>query len=183
LEHAGGHSQAAGFTAANLEKLQDFYQAIGKIASQQIKAEQLVAIVEAEAEVKLAEINWQLWEQIEKFSPFGFQNERPIFLTRNLKIEGLQLLGKAQQHLKLMVSQGVGKIHKTIGFSLAKENIDLRVGDKIDLLFELGVNEWNGNRELQLKIIDLKKYNLCLKWRLFIRMGGRVVIPVRRRLV
>jgi single-stranded DNA-specific DHH superfamily exonuclease len=65
--------------AANLEKLQDFYQAIGKIVVKQIKAEQLVAIVEAEAEVKLAEINWQLWEQIEKFSPFGFQNERPIF--------------------------------------------------------------------------------------------------------
>jgi single-stranded-DNA-specific exonuclease len=58
----------------------------------------------------------------------------------------------------VLVSQDedFNNLHKLIGFSFGNWCAKLKAGDLIDIVFELGVNEWNGNRELQLKIIDLK---------------------------
>jgi hypothetical protein len=61
-----------------------------------------------------------------------------------------------------MVSHATPRIRKTIGWRLCDNNGTnwckaLRVGDKIDMVFEISLNEWNGNRELQMTIVDLKK--------------------------
>ncbi|OGZ34348.1 MAG: single-stranded-DNA-specific exonuclease RecJ [Candidatus Portnoybacteria bacterium RBG_13_41_18] len=51
------------------------------------------------------------------------------------------------------------KIFKAIGFRLGNGNSDLKPGDRVDLVVELILDEWNGNRELQMKIIDIKIAN------------------------
>ena len=61
-----------------------------------------------------------------------------------------------------MLKSDSGKNHKTVGWSLCNGNDtnwceQLKKGDKIDIVFEVDINEWNGNRELQLTIVDLKK--------------------------
>jgi len=61
-----------------------------------------------------------------------------------------------------MVSHKTPRIRKTIGWRLCDDNgtnwcRTLKVGDMIDMVFEVGINEWNGNREIQLTIVDLKK--------------------------
>ena len=55
-----------------------------------------------------------------------------------------------------MVNHDTQDIRKTIGFCFGNWCTKLKRGDKVDLVFEVDVNEWNGNRELQLKIVDLK---------------------------
>ncbi|MFA6428122.1 MAG: single-stranded-DNA-specific exonuclease RecJ [Candidatus Buchananbacteria bacterium] len=154
LLHAGGHSQAAGFTVADKFKLEEFFAKLDSLTQKQIKPEQMRAVIEVEMEVGLDKIDWALWEEISSFAPFGYANPQPVLLARGLKIESFQTIGKDNKHLRLLVSHGSQKIHKTIGFSLAKQAAGFKVGDKVDLVFELGVNEWNGNRELQLKIVD-----------------------------
>jgi hypothetical protein len=50
-----------------------------------------------------------------------------------------------------------------IGFSLSEKWADkLSIGVMIDAVYELSVNEWNGNRELQLKLVDLKINSMSL---------------------
>ncbi len=70
-------------------------------------------------------------------------------------------MGKEDRHIRIMLKSDSGKTHKTVGWSLCSGNETnwckkLKKGDKIDIVFEVGVNEWNGNRELQLTIADLK---------------------------
>jgi hypothetical protein len=73
-------------------------------------------------------------------------------------------MGQDGKHLRIMVKHNSHVIKKTIGFGLGdpvrnpddwKKN--LQPGNKIDLVFTISVNEWNGNRELQLMIEDIKK--------------------------
>jgi single-stranded-DNA-specific exonuclease len=109
-----------------------------------------------DAEVRLEKINWELFELLEKFAPFGRANERPKYLGRSFAVENFESVGTNGNHLRINLSQGNGVRKKFIGFCFGEWCEKLKVGDKIDVVFEVDVNEWNGNRELQMKIIDLK---------------------------
>jgi len=113
--------------------------------------------------VKLKDIDWSLYDILQKFEPFGMKNPKPKYLAREVIIHELKPVGKDGSHLKIMVKHDDNRIRKTIGWRLCGDSggIDwckaLKVGDTIDIVFELGVNVWNGNRELQLTIADLRK--------------------------
>lgn len=157
LVRFGGHAQACGLTIIGEENLEKFKVMLTAIADEQLGDWQPQPVLEIEAEVKLIDINWVLWEDMEKFEPFGEGNPKPRFASYNLKIEQVQAIGNDGKHLKVMVTQDENpNLHKLIGFSFGDWCARLNVGDKIDIVFEFDVNEWNGNRELQLKIIDLK---------------------------
>jgi len=156
LEKFGGHPQACGFTIIGKENLDNFHKKMVAIATEALKDADLREILKIEAEIELADIDWNFYYKLEKFEPFGEANDMPLFLIRNLKIEQVQTVGSDGKHLRAMVSQtNHPVIHKMIGFSFGDWCAKLNVGDNIDVVFEIGVNEWNGNKELQLKIVDL----------------------------
>jgi hypothetical protein len=49
-----------------------------------------------------------------------------------------------------------GKTFKAIGFNLGKWAKELKKGDLVDVVFEFIADDWNGYRDLQMKIVDLK---------------------------
>lgn len=154
----GGHPQACGLTIIGEDKFNKFKEKFLKLASDKLVGVELVSVLEVEAEIKLADLNWRLLDELLKMEPFGEANPKPLFMAKNLNVEQVQTVGADGKHLKVLVSQDgdINNLHKLIGFSFGDWCAKLNVGDKIDIVFELGVNEWNGNRELQLKISDLK---------------------------
>ena len=90
--------------------------------------------------------------------PFGQGNEKPIFLLKNLTIKDLRWLGNGEKHLKLFLTpdNGQPKVFEAIGFNLSERFNSLKTGDKINLLFNLEEDEWNGNKKIQMKIVDIK---------------------------
>ncbi|MFA7314615.1 MAG: single-stranded-DNA-specific exonuclease RecJ [Candidatus Magasanikbacteria bacterium] len=158
----GGHPMACGFTLISKEKLEDFKTYLIKKYYEKTKNQDMSPTIKIDAEIKLTEVDWDLFDTLEQFKPFGMHNDRPKYLTKDLEIFDIKTVGKEAKHLKLTVKQE-SKIRKTIGWSLCDKTADinwckiLRIGDKIDMVFEIDVNEWNGNRELQLTIVDLKK--------------------------
>jgi len=157
----GGHKEAAGFRMKkkNLNKVRD---AFVKRAEEKIKDEELVSVLDIDAEVSLDQINWHNYDQIEHFEPFGRFNPKPRFLTKAVEIGSLRTVGNNDNHLKMelvMFDDGLrtAKSFKAIGFYLGKWREELKKGDLIDLVFEFLVDEWNGQRNLQIKIVDLKK--------------------------
>ncbi len=160
----GGHVGACGFTLKDKNDLENFKKALCQVAEKRLVGVELEPILEVDAEVKLKKINWELFELLEKFAPFGKGNERPRYLARDLVVEKIEAVGQNGNHLRLMLSQinestngGKAKnVKKFIGFCFGDWCQKLKVGDKVDVVFEIDANEWNGNRELQLKIIDLK---------------------------
>ena len=159
LSRYGGHSQACGFTVKDENNLEKFVKKMTEIADQQLKNSDFLPIIEIDAQIDLEQINWELFGELEKFIPFGEGNPKPKFIAKNLTVTDLQTVGQDGKHLRLMVRHNTMAVKKTIGFCFGDWCTKIKKGDKVDIVFEIDVNEWNGNRELQLKIIDLKISN------------------------
>lgn len=158
LDRFGGHSQACGMSLLGTENYKKFINKIKEIADNKLKNIELVANIEIDVELKMQDLNWELWDELEKFEPFAEANPLPLFLIKNVKIENLDIIGKNNNTLRFQLSQD-NKNYKAIAFNKVEEWGDkIKIGDIIDVVVEFGVNEWNGNRELQFKIIDYNAY-------------------------
>ncbi len=154
----GGHPQAAGFTILT-ENLEKFKKKILEIANKKIKDKDFVPTLSVDLELEAKDLNFDFYEEIQRFAPFGEDNSRPLFLIKGLKASNLRLVGNNGNHLKCYLTKE-SKGFPAIGFCLGGRCDMIREGDEIDVVFELIVNEWNGTSELQLKIIDFKKSQL-----------------------
>jgi single-stranded-DNA-specific exonuclease len=162
----GGHPMACGFTLQNPETLEEFKKVLIEKYNKNTVDFDMTVTLDIDTEIKLIDVNWELYDLLEKFKPFGMHNDRPKYLARNLTIVKVEALGADGKHLKLMVKETGGPGRKVVGWRLCGENNNgnpnwcklLTAGDTIDMVFEVDVNEWNGNRELQLTIVDLKKH-------------------------
>ena len=153
----GGHPQACGLTIIGQDNFDKFKEKFLKIAQEKLDGVKLEPSIGIDAELKLSELNWKIIDELEKFEPYGEDNPKPLFSAFGLQVEQIQTVGADGKHLKVQVTQeGSQGLHKLIGFSFGEWCAKINVGDKIDIVFELGVNEWNGNREIQLKIEDIK---------------------------
>ncbi len=159
----GGHPQACGFSLKNKDVLADFKTTLLGKVTDLLKGIELSPQIIVDAEVDLAEINWNLYDLLQQFQPFGQANEEPKYAAYGLTVAAVDALGQDGKHLRVTLKHNSQVAKKTIGFGLGdpgrhpenwKEN--LKPGDKIDMVFTIGVNEWNGTRELQMIIEDIK---------------------------
>lgn len=157
VKQSGGHDQAAGLRLAHPKSLVKFQKLAWEFVADARAKNPFLAELMIDAEVKLEDIHWEMYDVLQRFEPFGVGNLEPRYLAKDLTVTGFQPVGADGKHLRLMVKHHDEKIRKCIGFCFGDWCEHLRVGDKIDMVFEVGINEWNGNRELQLKIVDLKK--------------------------
>lgn len=160
LDEFGGHRGAAGFRVENKQR-EEVKNKLVQIAEKKLTEEDLIPLLEIDAQLSPTEINWQNFDQLQLFEPFGQANPKPKFLIRDLEVSDLRIVGNDGRHLKLelgILNQdlGIKRKIKAIGFGLGKWGEKLKIGEKIDLVFEMIVDEWNGMRDLQLKVIDLE---------------------------
>ncbi|MFA6254626.1 MAG: single-stranded-DNA-specific exonuclease RecJ [Patescibacteria group bacterium] len=156
LSRYGGHAQACGFTIKNEESLEEFIAKMNELAKAELTGKDITPLLKVDLTIKLEDVNWELFDELEKFIPYGEGNPKPIFLASDLTVVEAQTVGQDRKHMRLMVKHTTPIIRKTIGFCFGDWCAKLKTGDKVDMVFEVDVNEWNGNRELQLKIVDLK---------------------------
>ena len=149
----GGHKAAAGFTLKNNKDFEKFKKEIEIKAEQEIEEEEFNLKIKIEAKVKLSDINWDLQEESAKFEPYGQGNEKPVFLLSNLNLKNIEIVGKNSQHRRITIDEG----KKLIYFNSNEKMRDFKIGDKIDVIFELGVNRWNGEQRLEMKAVDIRK--------------------------
>jgi len=154
LEKFGGHAAACGFTLKSREDLEKFSKEMKKIANQALAKVELASKILVEAEIDLSDINDKLLEALEKFEPFGEDNDKPKFLSRGLQIMDKMNMGATAQHVKFRF----GSIW-AVAFSQAENLKDFKIGDKIDAVYYLEFNEFNGRRTAQMKIVDIKNSN------------------------
>lgn len=155
--HYGGHPMAAGLSLKNREDLKIFQEKMIALAKEDLQDKELEQAIDIDVEMAIEKINLKLAEEIGKLAPFGDANPEPLFLSQNLTVRGTQVVGNGTKHLRLMVSGENGIQYKMMGFCMAHWCEALKFGDKINAVYEISVNEWNGRREPQLKIKDLEK--------------------------
>lgn len=159
----GGHEAACGFTLKSSNMLEEFKKRISKIVNSNLKEEDIVPIIDVDMEIDLESIDWDLYGILEEFSPYGEGNWQPKYFSKNLEVVSIDRLGKDQSHLRLSVKHNSNEVKKMIGFKFGDFSEKISIGDMVDIVFEVGINEWNGNRELEIKIIDIKITKLITK--------------------
>ncbi|MFZ4631985.1 MAG: single-stranded-DNA-specific exonuclease RecJ [Patescibacteria group bacterium] len=160
LDKYGGHPMACGFSIKSEENLKKFIAAIQKLAEDNIEKSALVPKLRIEAELNFSEINLDLVDKINLLAPYGQNNQQPRFVTYDLRIDDITTMGFDNQHIKIRfssVDSVTGNAHSfwAIAFGGAETYKEYTVGDRVDLVYYLEVNDFNGRREPQLKMIDI----------------------------
>jgi len=150
LVRHGGHAMAAGL-ALQPEKLDALRQRLNELARRALKAEDLQPSLRLDAEVGLEEITLESLGELGRLKPTGQGNPGVQCFARNLSHQrGLQRIGADRQHVKMWVTDGV-TTHEAVWWGAGAES--LPVG-RFDLAFAPQVNEYNGRRSVQLKVLD-----------------------------
>lgn len=151
----GGHPMAAGFTI-DRKKIAQFEKKFLKYAESKIDEKFLTPTLNVDMKIPVGIINEKLLNEIEKMKPFGIGNEQPLFVSEDLGIVNADIIGKDKRHLKLSLYDG-NKYYKAIYFGGVEYEKDLKAGEKIDLVYTLKKNEYNGNKYVDLVVRDFRK--------------------------
>ncbi|MFI5153838.1 MAG: single-stranded-DNA-specific exonuclease RecJ [Chitinophagales bacterium] len=149
----GGHFAAAGMTLLP-EQVDQFSAKFEDIVSSTIDPNLLIPHIIIDASTRFVDLNSRFYNILQQMEPFGPENMRPIFLAGRVTDTGFSKIVK-DLHIKFSLRQE-NIIFNGIGFNMAEKFSMLRSGKPVDIIFTLDENEWNGQKHLQLKIIDLK---------------------------
>lgn len=152
LVRHGGHAAAAGFTVLD-ENLDRLIAALSDIARRELAGKDLAPMLNIDADVSLSEMDWAVVEWLHRLEPCGYANPSPIFLSRGVSVLDRRTVGAEGQHLKLKLGEN-RRVFDAIAFGLGERISEL--GQRIDVVYSLEVNEWQGERNLQLNVQDIR---------------------------
>ena len=150
----GGHYAAAGLSLLP-EKLESFSQQFEQVVSSTIDEKLLTPEITIDTEIALSEISPAIFNILSQMEPFGPGNMRPVFITRRVRDTGYSRIVK-DAHIRFSIEQN-GYTLSGIGFGIAEKFSILENKKPFDIVFTLDENEWNGEKKLQLKVIDLRE--------------------------
>jgi len=153
----GGHKYAAGIKIKK-SQYKDFKDKFEEVVSSTIDKGMTSKKVAIEGEIELEEITPKFYRILKQFAPFGPGNKTPIFSAKNLRDTGYaKVVGQDNTHLKFnLTQQNSSKIYNAIGFSLAGKYPTILNKKIFNAAFTVDENYWNGKKNIQLKVIDIK---------------------------
>ena len=153
FERFGGHAMAAGFAlpAARIAELETRFEQHARAV---LKPHDLDPVLRVDAEVNAAEIDWTLFEAIERLAPFGCGNPTPVLAARNLRLLMTPRILQ-DKHLKLRVACGP-RAFDALGWGMAERGATIAPGQSIDLAFTLDENVFQDVRRLQLVVSEIR---------------------------
>lgn len=150
----GGHPMAAGFSIET-NKIGKFTKEINKIANKLLSKELLEKKLKIDLGISFDQLNYDLYHKLEDFDPTGLGNPTPTFVSRKVEVVEAKPVGREARHLKLKLRQD-GQVFDSIYFGGGEMYSTLTPEAKIDVVYCLEDNSWNGYKNLQLKVKDLK---------------------------
>ena len=153
LDNFGGHPMAAGLSIKE-ENITAFNTAINEHAIKTI-TKSLIPSILIDYELNLSEINNRFLNFLNYLEPFGPGNPKPVFVTKNLEgINDVRLLGKDRETLKFKVYNNDLELD-VIGFRMLEHYEKLLSRKKIDIVYTIDKNHWNGQVTTQLVLKDI----------------------------
>ncbi|HJS55904.1 MAG TPA: single-stranded-DNA-specific exonuclease RecJ [Chitinophagaceae bacterium] len=149
----GGHFAAAGLTL-ELDKIDAFRDKFEEIVSSTIHPELLIPEIIIDSEINFTDIQWPFYNIVQQMEPFGPENLRPVFVAKKVWNTGYSKIVK-EQHIKFSLKQN-GIVLTGIAFKMADKFHLLQMQKPIDVVFKIDENEWNGNKSLQMRVLDFR---------------------------
>lgn len=152
LDAFGGHKFAAGLSIKE-ENLASFKDEFERLATEDLTSDDFIPKLRLDSEVTLPELDFNLYSEIHSIAPFGPGNPEPVLKASGLEVLYPKVVGK--NHVRMRMSQG-GRVMGAIAFNMGGIYQGLAMGRvSVDAAFCLDVNQWQGEKELQLNIKDL----------------------------
>ncbi|MBS1575596.1 MAG: single-stranded-DNA-specific exonuclease RecJ, partial [Bacteroidetes bacterium] len=149
----GGHFAAAGMTL-EVHKVEALRKKFEEIVAATIPEELLIPEIVIDAEINFRDIKESFYNIICQMEPFGPENLRPVFIAKNVWDTGFSKIVK-EEHIRFVLKQE--NITLTgIGFGMAEKFHLLQLKKPVDIVFKIDENEWNGQKSLQLRMIDFR---------------------------
>jgi len=153
LVRHGGHELAAGLTL-ELSELSEFSKRINDFARDRITEELICGSVEIDAELSGDDISLELCSELSELEPFGTANPAPMLYMRDVSVREVISLG-GNKHTKLILEKN-GKMFDGLFFGFPGDSFTVPSSGIIDILFNLDINEFRGERTPQLIIKDIR---------------------------
>lgn len=156
----GGHPMAGGFSIIGDHNMLLFVDRLRERADKILDEKTLTPKIKIDLELDFEDINDLLIEGLEEMAPFGQSNPAPKMASFDVKIIDVVKMGNEGQHIKFRFLDDKKNSLKNfwgISFGGTKKYSELNVGDRVSVVYNLEFNNFNGNRDIQLKIVDIKK--------------------------
>lgn len=157
LEQFGGHKYAAGMRMRP-DQLNPFRNAFEAAARKRLNKDELVPKIYYDAEIPLQWVNRKLYENLQKFSPFGPDNLQPIFLSHKVIDTGeSRTMGKGHEHLRMnLITPGSKNVVGAVAFGFGHIFEQVQKGTPMSIVYHIDENHFNGRGSLQLMVLDIK---------------------------
>ena len=153
LESYGGHELAAGFTI-HRNQIDNFRQAVCTLAGDYYADGGPRTVLEADCVVTPELLTVRGIDSLSALEPCGNGCPKPVLVMENLTIDRISLVGNGR-HTRLRLRQGYHVLN-AIGFGMTPESASIEPGDRVDVAFIPQVNEFRGERTVQLNIQDIR---------------------------
>ncbi|MGN1318870.1 MAG: single-stranded-DNA-specific exonuclease RecJ [Lachnospirales bacterium] len=163
----GGHTMAAGLSLKK-ENLEKFRESINK--SCKLNEDDLVETIRIVGQLNLEDITEEAVDELSCLSPFGKANETPVYGVIGVQVVSLRFIGSEGQYVKTVLRDSKGYEVSAIDFNnydkwisiIKDEGYTVETAQMakpyIDLVFNLDINEYNGYRNPQIRIKDIRKH-------------------------
>lgn len=154
----GGHEFSGGFSLA-MEQVHFLESALVKAHATLSKKERTHDDLVVDSELRLSDVNDEIFAAIDLLAPFGVENPRPIFAFPRVRIARVALFGKGKEHLRLTLTDDDGEETSAIGFFMTPDsfpNVSLEAGTRVTLIAVMERSYFRGRPELRLRIKDIR---------------------------
>ena len=170
LDKFGGHPMAAGLSLQE-DKVDELRIALNNKC--ELTDEDLTRKIMIDSSLPLEYLNLHLIEELNVLEPFGKGNAKPVFGVRDAKITKAMLLGKDKNVLKLklltnnnitidaMIFNDLENFESKIIEKYGNEELDNLYNKSnnnipMDFTFYPSINEWNGNKSIQIVVNGIR---------------------------
>jgi single-stranded-DNA-specific exonuclease len=153
LERFGGHAAAAGLRVRN-ENVKELVAILDRIFEEEMAEVELRPVLSIDGVTTFDELDERMLRFHDRLAPFGVRNQRPVFLSKNVKVLRKRTVGSEGRHLKLTLEQN-GKPFDAIAFQMGDRISAL--APQIDVAYQLERNHYLGYVTLQLNVADFRK--------------------------
>ena len=158
FQNLGGHKMAAGFTI-KIENIATLQKKLVELAQETILDEYLEPFLKIDLALPLEKVTLDLVLSLEQLKPHGVGNPEPVFISKNVGIASANAVGKAGEHLSFRffhLGEKSNQYYKGILFNADEAFKNLKQGDEVDIAYNLKLNEFNGNKKIDLMLKDVK---------------------------
>lgn len=155
ITKGGGHKLAAGVTlpASNIDA---FRKSVNKFYKElKLRDQSLLLLPKADTDAELEDLNEALLGELATLEPYGSGNPQPIFRLNNVVVTNTRRMGDNNQHVKLTLKNANGRSIDALAFS-APQHFFVEPGARIHVWITVELNEWNGNRSVEGKLLNVE---------------------------